>query len=101
MTTDPAQLARFKEEAAFALDLWEKAGKRADRARLAYEKTLGQADNNRYNQALEIYRAQKEFAISMLSRVGKKLTINGVTYRSIPTRREIRVTPVKPTRSKL
>jgi hypothetical protein len=88
-------ILRYREDAALAIRAWAKQRRRCDKARIAYEANLGQTAKNRYELELDALRVQKDFAIGTLCRIGKRLTVDGFHYKAIPSRKEIRVTPVK------
>jgi hypothetical protein len=95
LTEEGQALLDHRENAVLAIRIWEQRGKLLDRARASYEETLTQNAKNRYERECDAYKVARNFAISMMTRIGKKLTVDGLHYRSIPSRCEIKVTPCK------
>lgn len=90
---DPAIAKR--DNAAIAVRAWEQRLGRVQRAREAYLTDGRQTLKNRYELELDAERAARNWAIGLLTHVGKRLTIGEMHYKAVPSRMEIRRTRAK------
>lgn len=78
-----------------AIRNWERRGDQVDKARRAYEANPTQRAKNRYELHADALKSDRNFALCMLTRVGKKITVDGFHYRAIASRLEIKKTPCR------
>lgn len=71
---------------------WERRTAACMKAKKEYEATPTQRNKNRYELHSDALISDRNFAIAMLTRVGKRITIDGFHYRAIPSRLEIKKT---------
>jgi hypothetical protein len=74
---------------------WERRSRLLEKARTTHEALGDGATEDRYEREWEAYKTARNYAISTLTPLGKKLTVNGFHYRAVPSRCEIKVTPCK------